>query len=1248
MSRGHRCADADPKMSAEVKWPGFVSFGSMPYDDVYLEDGSSEEDEDEHVLSDSRKPLMSPQKQAKVALRQPPPTVGVHPLIKKRFLRWFYFLLTFMFLGLTVFVLIRIANDAMQQTVGGPTADPKPPTTSEHASEAAREKVILPCSRFDVQDVWVQNFPKLITETAFRLVDVNKDGVLDVIMGFSTGVTSQFADQYLVCDIYFNGSSPCFGGLMALDGQTGRQLWRHYSMYEIFAVNCNVDIDRDGVKDCLGGGRAGIFELVSGATGHLIWTFQNKELLVSISNFYTPQFIRDVDGDGVQDILNIHGGDPLRKRGHKVSHIGIVLIVSGASGHVITWIEVPDQQESYFSPQVYFQHGGREMVLFGSGGETKGGSLWVIAMADLLQGDNSKVTQIYSDSFKGVMTPPALVDITGDGVVDIVMAMFNSTVVAFDGQNYRQLWNYSIPDSETYSSPGVAYYNDDDVADFMVVYNHGPGYPVYYYSQVTILDGRTGQPLLTSPVQTAGSSHVSPLAVSMEGLGNDAFVYFVLDCLGHEAETSSYKFAKDDEEVGIGQLSRSNFCKQRFNTRDFSRLLLLNSHMTPPGEEIYNSLDRVADEYQYKLNSSLLAKAYLDEHPKVLDKVKELALDINHDHEQTGSPHSEERGDQHADGTVHSASRGGTDSVDSDGMQDLDEDDGLDQQDKPTTNKFAPRLGFDDEGEMPFFDPVQPIDDQPNPLPELVDSYERDPQQKYPQQVNSQDVDPLDFDLPDPYLQNPRQPFAESPLGSAPVPGEADVSDSGLSDQLLGDLLNKLLQEEQFGNLEDPPTKNWRGDSGSKGDLPQSFPRAGNSNWQYQSPQRNDQRKKPYFADVYDKDDDTDRREQYDRYDDKRGYADDRGPYSRYDNADREEAKELLDSLYGSSRGDFRSKRYFRMRRDADETPKQGHKPLSLPVEYLNKELFMKYESRDAEAKLLNKLLQERQFGSPGDARRNVYDKDDDTDRREQYDRYDDKRGYADGGGPYSRYDDMRRDADETLKRRRKSPSLPVEYLNNELFLKYESRETEPKELPDGEQSRSQQTANRVGPHRRSANHGQRNARHAGPHDAGGVQRLISTGTLAPVLLGREEIDDHSIDLIFATYWFYPSDTEIILPEQQKCIEEWMAKEAQRMNPKNVFYGLDHDAYEHMATDKCTEGSTRKQKEEYLSRLGPLDIYPFNIHTGEMTVYRLRLTCRCEATSEHQRCAKVLPYSDQRWAGYMGTYGNSHFRPFKR
>ena len=45
---------------------------------------------------------------------------------------------------------------------------------------------------------------------------------------------------------------------MAVHGRTGRELWRHYAQHEMFAVNCNADIDDDGVNDCLGGGRAGV------------------------------------------------------------------------------------------------------------------------------------------------------------------------------------------------------------------------------------------------------------------------------------------------------------------------------------------------------------------------------------------------------------------------------------------------------------------------------------------------------------------------------------------------------------------------------------------------------------------------------------------------------------------------------------------------------------------------------------------------------------------------------------------------------------------------------------------------------------------------------------------------------------------------------------------------------------------------------------------------------------------------------
>lgn len=41
--------------------------------------------------------------------------------------------------------------------------------------------------------------------------------------------------------------------------------------------------------------------------------------------------------------------------------------------------------------------------------------------------------------------------INRDSVADIIMAMFNSSVIAFDGNSFNQIWNYSFPSSETYT-----------------------------------------------------------------------------------------------------------------------------------------------------------------------------------------------------------------------------------------------------------------------------------------------------------------------------------------------------------------------------------------------------------------------------------------------------------------------------------------------------------------------------------------------------------------------------------------------------------------------------------------------------------------------------------------------------------------------------------------------------------------------------------------------------------------------------
>ena len=52
---------------------------------------------------------------------------------------------------------------------------------------------------------------------------------------------------------------------------------------------------------------------------------------------------------------------------------------------------VPDNKESYYSPQLYTLPDGVQIVLFGTGGETHGGSLWRITLKDLINGDIKKV-----------------------------------------------------------------------------------------------------------------------------------------------------------------------------------------------------------------------------------------------------------------------------------------------------------------------------------------------------------------------------------------------------------------------------------------------------------------------------------------------------------------------------------------------------------------------------------------------------------------------------------------------------------------------------------------------------------------------------------------------------------------------------------------------------------------------------------------------------------------------------------------
>ena len=60
--------------------------------------------------------------------------------------------------------------------------------------------------------------------------------------------------------------------------------------------------------------------------------------------------------------------------------------------------------------------------------------------------------------------------------------------------------------------------------------------------QTTVLDGRTGEPLVDPYLRSTMGTQLSPLTVAMEGEGNDLFLHWLNDCDGHEGEGTPFRF----------------------------------------------------------------------------------------------------------------------------------------------------------------------------------------------------------------------------------------------------------------------------------------------------------------------------------------------------------------------------------------------------------------------------------------------------------------------------------------------------------------------------------------------------------------------------------------------------------------------------------------------------------------------------------------------------------------------------------
>ena len=56
----------------------------------------------------------------------------------------------------------------------------------------------------------------------------------------------------------------------------------------------------------------------------------------------------------------------------------------------------------------------------------------------------------YRGRIKGVMVPPAMIDVNKDGVMDLVLSAFDGAVIFFDGKSLSQVWVAYFDGMESY------------------------------------------------------------------------------------------------------------------------------------------------------------------------------------------------------------------------------------------------------------------------------------------------------------------------------------------------------------------------------------------------------------------------------------------------------------------------------------------------------------------------------------------------------------------------------------------------------------------------------------------------------------------------------------------------------------------------------------------------------------------------------------------------------------------------------
>jgi len=314
-------------------------------------------------------------------------------------------------------------------------------------------------------------------------------------------------------------------------------LWQQEAPDQVYGSATLYDITGDGVEDVFIGGRSPHFKALNGKTGEVLWAYrysdyeQDSILKYARFNFNNSVLVPDQNQDGLPDLLTVNGGNSLANPNSEVDRYpGVLMIFDIKSGKIIAADTMPDGKESYMSPLCFTQPESDEpIIIFGTGGETIDGNLYMAKLSDLVQGKLSNAKVIASEKGHGFIAPPSLADISRDGYLDIITITHGSSAFAIDGKNLSLLWRQSIKNTECSNSFAVGYFTADDIPDFFTFASKGQ-WPNSAGSLQVMLDGKDGRVAYLDSIGCTGFS--SPVVYDLNNDGRDEAIISIneYDC----------------------------------------------------------------------------------------------------------------------------------------------------------------------------------------------------------------------------------------------------------------------------------------------------------------------------------------------------------------------------------------------------------------------------------------------------------------------------------------------------------------------------------------------------------------------------------------------------------------------------------------------------------------------------------------------------------------------------------------------